>query len=137
MVIFRIAEKGLEVFLIRDEQAEIREQLVEISEKMIDELPLSFTQKDDFIELQTLQTEHGEIRAIAIESVAYDNLSLRQLIKDDLYQVKNKIKHLMLSSEEGNFVSFKDAIKSTMRIESKLIKELKDIISDRNQTNNI
>ncbi|MBK7741612.1 MAG: hypothetical protein IPI42_14005 [Saprospiraceae bacterium] len=39
LVIYRMAEKGLEVFLVKSEDEEIQSQLVEISEKFLTDLP--------------------------------------------------------------------------------------------------
>lgn len=53
LVIFRYAEKGLEI-LVKTEDEEMQSQLVEISEQFLTEIPLRFSNNTQIIELWIL-----------------------------------------------------------------------------------
>ena len=93
LVIFRYAEKGLEIFLVKTEDEEMQSQLVEISEQFLTEIPLRFSNNTQIIELDPIEDDQtGNIRAIAIEGDWHDIPSLRALLKDDLHFMKDRVK---------------------------------------------
>jgi hypothetical protein len=51
--------------------------------------------------------------------------------------VKRKIKQVVPTSDKGTFVSFKDTVKKVMPEEYAVLKEIKDIIIDRNSIINM
>jgi len=59
--------------------------------------------------------------------------SIRGLIKHDLKMVEGKIQEL----EHGTYVAAKEAFKKVLPHEYAVIKELKDILFDRNLIKNI
>jgi len=138
LVVFRMAEKGLEIFLVKTEDEEMQSQLVEISEQFLTELPLRFSDNSKMIELDPIEDEDkGKIRAVAIEGDWHDIPSLRAMLRDDLHFMKDKVRKYIPNIDTGSFISFKEAVKSAMRSEYRLLKELKDVLTDRNTINNI
>jgi len=138
LVIYRMAEKGLEVFLVKSEDEEIQSQLVEISEKFLTDLPLRFSDNSKMIELDPIEDENMEkVRAVAIEGDWHDIPSLRAMLREDLQFMEVKMKKYIPTIDSGNFILFKDAVKKAVRSEYRLLKELKDVLTDRNTINNI
>ena len=138
LVVFRYAEKGLEIFLVKTEDEEMQSQLVEISEQFLTEIPLRFSDNTQVIELDPIEDDQtGNIRAIAIEGDWHDIPSLRALLKDDLHFMKDRVKKYIPNIDTGAFISFKEVIKKAVRSEYQLLKELKDVLTDRNTINNI
>ena len=138
LVIYRMAEKGLEVFLVKSEDEEIQSQLVEISVKFLTDLPLRFSDNSKMIELDPIEDENMEkVRAVAIEGDWHDIPSLRAMLREDLQFMKVKMKKYIPTIDSGNFILFKDAVKKAVRSEYRLLKELKDVLTDRNTINNI
>ncbi|MBK8280947.1 MAG: hypothetical protein IPK94_12740 [Saprospiraceae bacterium] len=74
-----------------------------------------------------------QIKNLAIEADWHDMPSIRGLIKHDLKMVEGKIQEL----EHGTYVAAKEAFKKVLPHEYAVIKELKDILFDRNLIKNI
>ena len=138
LVIFRYAEKGLEIFLVNSEDEDMQSQLEEISEQFLSEIPLWFSNNTQIIELDPIEDDQtGNIRAIAIEGDWHDIPSLRALLKDDLHFMKDRVKKYIPNIDTGSFISFKEVVKKAVKSEYQLLKELKDVLTDRNTINNI
>ena len=125
LVIFRYAEKGLEIFLVKTEDEEMQSQLVEISEQFLTEIPLRFSNNTQIIELDPIEGDWHDIP------------SLRALLKDDLHFMKDRVKKYIPNIDTGSFISFKEVVKKAVKSEYQLLKELKDVLTDRNTINNI
>lgn len=124
--------------MVKSEDEEIQSQLVEISEKFLTDLPLRFSDNSKMIELDPIEDENMEkVRAVAIEGDWHDIPSLRAMLREDLQFMKVKMKKYIPTIDSGNFILFKDAVKKAVRSEYRLLKELKDVLTDRNTINNI
>jgi hypothetical protein len=137
LIIYRFAEKGLEVFLVND-------QSEESSVWSIPQQDIPSTQEDllgedtHMIEIDPIELEEGKrFRAIAIEGDYHDIPSMRSLVKQDVRYVKDKLKTLIPELEEGTFVAVKEAFKKVLPHEYEVIKELKEILNDRNLLKNL
>lgn len=131
VIMYRYHEKGLEVFLIEPE---------------LDKDPTAWkipTSKAKHLDLTHESIVHGldleldgsgEFHTYAIEADWHDIPSMRGIIKSDVNRIKNKIKEV---SEKGTFVTVKDALKRVMPDEYAALKELKDILKERNLLTNI
>ena len=128
-IVYRINKKGLEVFLINN--ADDLEnwsfpsgQLKEIDGREIDVISLnesaSFAQNKD-------------VKVYAIEGDWHDIPSIRAIIKQDVRIVKNQLKSRIPELEQGAFFAVKEAFKKVLPNEYAMLKELKDILTDRNQ----
>jgi hypothetical protein len=83
-------------------------------------------------------TEGLERKAIAIEADWHEIPSLRALMYEDYRVAKEKarqhLKSLIPDQEQGTYVAIKDAFKRVLPEQYAFLKELKDIIVDKNQT---
>jgi len=133
LIIYRFRERGLEVFLINDEQegkwdipasenpeAE-REQRVSLS-------------RDEMIELDPIEQADGnKEEAYAVEGEWHDIPSLKGMLYEDAMQLKDRIQNM----EKGAFVTIKDAVKRVLPHQYKFLKELKDVLTDRNSVRDL
>lgn len=95
-------------------------------------------QNKDAIVLENALDEHGKpMRIMAVEGDWHDIPSIRKLIKSDVDFVKDKLMEIVPEIEEGVYVAIKEAFKKTLPHEYKALKELKEIIVDRNLVRNI
>ena len=99
---------------------------------------MRFSNNTQIIELDPIEDDQtGNIRAIAIEGDWHDIPSLRALLKDDLHFMKDRVKKYIPNIDTGSFISFKEVVKKAVKSEYQLLKELKDVLTDRNTINNI
>lgn len=128
LVIYRVRERGLEIF-VRD-NADANSGLT---------LPEGNT-NFDLAELERLREEiialdeDGEAdadtgRGIAIEADYHDIPSLKGLLLEDARKLKAR-----LADGEGSFVAVKEVAKRLLPGQYKLLSELRDILVDRNST---
>ncbi len=134
VIIYRFHEKGLEIFLINNDM-----------EKDADiwRIPSGFSQqledaKMGIIDLDsTFTTEGKEIKNIAIEGDWHDIPSIRGMIKYDIKLAKSIVKENLPGAEKGAYFAVKEAFKKVLPHEYQTIKELKDVLFDRNSVTNI
>ncbi len=127
LVIYRINRKGLEVFLLKSK--------AEGDEKWsIPEGILKYKKNQELIELEPFEDENGKMQQIiAMEADWHEIPSVRAIIKEDVHIIKTTIKE-NLPLEQGTYVVAKEAFKKVLPNEYKALKELKDILFDRNST---
>ncbi|MDX1683630.1 MAG: hypothetical protein R3275_00250 [Saprospiraceae bacterium] len=127
LMVYRIHEKGLEVLMPNEGTCIIgsAEQLLSESE-------------GDAILLEGGVDEEGQpITILAVEGDWHDIPSIRKLIRSDVDFVKDKIMEIVPEIENGVYVAIKEAFKKTLPHEYKALKELKEVIVDRNLVKNI
>lgn len=100
-----------------------------------DQLTTDPIEKHAFIELDSAH-ESGT-RALAIEADWHDLPKVRNLLLSDLSFVTVAIASKIPDLENSAYVVFKEAIKKMMPQEYEWIKELKEVILDRNSVENI
>jgi hypothetical protein len=135
VIIYRVRDTGLEVFLVN--QAEAGAPLEYWQAPEMPELrtgPLA-----NCIELESVTNANGETRkAIAVEADWHEIPSLRALIYEDYRVAKEKaklrIKSIMPDMEKGTFFAVKEAFKRVMPDQYAFLKELKDVLLDKEQT---
>ncbi len=135
VIIYRVRESGLEVFLVN--QASDGSLAAPFSDETASE---RFTAH--CIELDPVADANGDTRkAIAIEADWHEIPSLRALVYEDYRVAKEKarlhIKHLVVDFENGTYVAVKEAFKRVLPQQYAFLKELKDIIADKNQAKSI
>lgn len=127
LIIYRVNAKGLEILLMPNEMEK---------DKAIWGIPKYqlARQTEDMIWLEDDITDgSGEyIRSVAIEGDWHDIPSIRGIVKHDVKLVTSKIKAFIPQLENASYVSIKEAFKRVMPDEYKALKELKDIILDKN-----
>lgn len=135
VIIYRVRESGLEVFLV-DQESGGSLSAPFANDAAPDRLAAQC------IELEPVADANGDTRkAIAIEADWHEIPSLRALVYEDYRVAKEKaklhIKHLMVDLEKGTYVAVKEAFKRVLPQQYAFLKELKEIISDKNQANSI
>ncbi|MEY3248456.1 MAG: hypothetical protein RL742_499 [Bacteroidota bacterium] len=134
LFIYRVGDKGLEVYLVNENEADSQWKTLHT-----DDLGSTRLSERCCIELEPVLDAQGATRkAIAVEADWHELPSLRALIYED-YRVakekaKQKIREMIPDTENGAFVAVKEALKKVMPEQYAFLKELKDILTDKNQT---
>ena len=135
IVVYRFHEKGLEVFLVNSDLEndpdiwKIPQTLAEIQEEK---------RLSGVIKLEPSTDEKGNsIHALAFEGDWHDIPSIRGILKHDVKLMKETIKEMVPGIEKGGFFAVKEALKKVMPDEYKALKELKEVLLDRNLVKNI
>jgi hypothetical protein len=121
LIIYRFRESGLEVFFVNNEKANtLNFPQGEMAEQS----------SDDYITLDPVREETSgeQEEAFAVEGDWHEIPSLKTMLYQDAKQLKDKLKEI----EQGAFVSIKDALKGALPHQYAFLKELKDILRDRN-----
>lgn len=130
LIIYRVREKGLEIFVNTDNTDQF--VLPEASADLNDDI---FSNID--LDMISLDGEEGidENKVWAIEGDYHDIPSLKKLLWNDAKKIKNHLSSIAKEDVEGGrFVLVKSAAKKVMPEQYKKLKELRDILVDRNST---
>ncbi|MBX2874797.1 MAG: hypothetical protein KTR30_21920 [Saprospiraceae bacterium] len=132
LIIYRFRERGLEIFLLNDAEAQDKwafpqsdrqGQTTDPSEDM-----------DNMIALDPVQQEDGKLEeGWAVEGDWHEIPSLKSLLYEDAMQLKDKFEEM----EQGTFIHLKDALKKVLPHQYEMLKELKDILTDRNSVKDL
>lgn len=129
LIIYRFRERGLEIFLVPEEDQWQFPEGPSDNEKsrvLMDE--------DRLIALDPVNKEDGETeQAWAVEGDWHDIPSLKSMLYEDALALKEKL----TETERGTFVAVKEAFKQALPHQYQLLKELKEVLVDRNLTKNI
>lgn len=131
LIIYRVHEKGLEVFLVNKEDQEKWDMPEGAAEVQWQE------SEEEMILLDPIEEDGEIIKAVAIKGDWHDLPSIRKLVSEDVEYVKTKIKSFIPDMERGMFFAVKDAISKVVPHDNAFIKELVEIISEKNLTKNI
>lgn len=138
VIVYRMAEKGLEILLIKDEgdpngpKWSLPNGFVEPDKIEEDYIPL-----DDLETPDTISEPSESHRTVAFEKDEHDLPSFRSLLLNDVLYVKQRLKDYLIEYDEATYVSIKEAVKKVLPEEYAKLKELKDILADRNSVKNI
>ena len=127
LIIYRFREKGLEVFLVNpDEEGENWEiPQGEFNGQRSE----SLRYEERLIELDPVQQESGDTEeAWAVEGDWHEIPSLKGMLYEDALQLKDAMKKM----EGGTFFVLKEAFKKVLPHQYEFLKELKEILVDRN-----
>ncbi|WP_353481008.1 hypothetical protein [Haliscomenobacter sp.] len=131
LIIYRFRERGLEIFLVNSPDSEEWT----IPQKNAEEHSPLKANVDRFIELDPVEPENGATEeAYAVEGEWHDIPSLKSMLFEDAVYLKDKLKNEM---DQGTFVAFKEAFKKVMPHQYAFLKELKDILTDRNSVKDL
>lgn len=132
LVIYRINQKGLEIFLVKSEQQDSKDW--QIPQGNLQSQHADHLEADErMILLEPIEDGNELHKAMAIECDWHEIPSVRAMIKQDVRIVKDQIKQRIPELEHGTFFAVKEAFKKVLPHEYAMLKELKDVISDRNQ----
>jgi hypothetical protein len=131
LIIYRIKEKGLEIFLVNSGSTWDLPEISKASPKA--------QSSRDFIELDPVKTqEQGPVsQALAVEGDWHDSPSLKNLLHQDVEQLKDQIDKISPEMEKGAFFAITEALHKIGPVHDAFIRELKDIIRDRNSIRNL
>lgn len=139
VIIYRVRENGLEVFLV--DPASDSVEPGQLSAPASSQGNLELVQAP-LIELDPVLNHEGQQRrAVAIEADWHEIPSLRALVYEDYRVAKEKakihIKSFVSDFERGAYVAVKEAARRIMPEQYAFLKELKEIIADKNQGKSI
>ena len=136
VIIYRFHEKGLEIFLINNDM-EKDQDIWRIPSGLAEALRES-GKIEKVITLDPTEDEDGRsVRTLAIEGDWHDIPSIRGMLKHDVRLVKSIVRENLPGSEKGGYFAIKEAFKKVMPQEYKALKELREILFDRNSVTNI
>ncbi len=126
--IYRINQKGLEIFLVNTgaEEWQIPKGTLKTSTP-----PLA--NEGEMIELEPISKDGVSNKVLAIEGDWHEIPSIRAMIKDDVRIVASHVIQKLPEIEKGAYYTVKEAFKKVLPEEYASLKELKDILIDRNQ----
>jgi len=131
IVVYRCHEKGLEVFLM-DYDLQSNPEIWKTSQKQLDEVKQNKPSLN-IIELEpSINSDGDSVRTYAIEGDWHDIPSIKGLLKYDIKLAKDTIKEMVPGIEKGAYVAMKEVTKKVMPREYECLKELKEIVTDRN-----
>lgn len=131
VLIYRINQKGLEVFLQLDHSD--KENKYKVPDALLKYRKPNILQKE-IIELDPLMLDGLEQAICAFEADWHEIPSVKAIVKQDIRIVKDVVKHTIYELDDCVFVNVKDAVKKVLPHEYAALKELKDILLDRNQS---
>ncbi len=124
LVIYRVKEKGLEILLVKDGDRWALPKGDELDKSKV---------SHEVIPLQA--EDEPYTKAVAIEADWHEIPSLRNLIKEDVKNLKNAFWDVLPRMEKSAYVAVREVFKKVMpKAQYEMIRELKDIITDRNST---
>lgn len=132
LVIYRINQKGLEVFLIQGKEANKEHWQIPQGNLPVNHAN-DLTASERMIHLDPIADGDAVHRGMAIECDWHEIPSVRAMIKQDVRIVKDQIKQRIPELEEGTFFAVKEAFKKVLPHEYAMLKELKEVLTDRNQ----
>ncbi len=136
-IIYRIREKGLEVFMLNKDAD--GKQWVLPQSPVAEAKALPLVADEELIELEPVKNEEGaEEQAFAMEGDWHDIPSLKSLILNDVNFMRGQLRQFIPEAmEKGTFVALKEAFKKVLPHQYEILKELKDVLTDRNSVKNI
>jgi hypothetical protein len=131
LIIYRCHEKGLEVFLVK---TGFDEENWKIPFEELAKYPAQdFDPK--LISLDPMTESDGTVSSVvAVEGDWHDIPSIRKLVKGDVRIVASKIRFV---ADHGAYFAMKEALKKVLPNEYAVLHELKEILTARNQVQNI
>ena len=135
LLIYRVREKGLEVFLVNHSEQEGEDQWSIPSGDKVKALEIA-QQKEGSFTLEPVEEKDGIFeQTYAVEADWHDIPSMKSILKNDVGFVKKTIKRMVPDMmQKGTFVAVKEAFKKVLPHQYESIKELKEILIDRNLT---
>ena len=134
LVVYRFHEKGLEIFLVNSDLKNDPDvwKLPNCDTEKIDHK----LQNEEFIEID-IDGNTPAKKLIAVEGDWHTMPSIRGLVKHDVKIVKSMVKDALPGIDKGAFFAVKEVVKKLLPEEYAAIRELKDVLVDRNSVKNI
>jgi predicted NUDIX family NTP pyrophosphohydrolase len=130
LIMYRFREKGLEIFLVNKDQDQWEIPTSELDHQKSNKL----IEEQEAIALDPIKKADGkEEEAVAMECDWHEIPSLKSMIYEDAMEMTNKVKEM----EKGTFFVVKEAFKKVLPHQYEFLKELKDVLTDRNSLKNM
>ena len=126
LIIYRIRQRGLEVFLVNHD--------LDGDDWHLPQAPVSQL-RNDGIELDPVEKDGEQFRAIAVEGDWHDIPSLKSLVKQDIKMVADKVFDEL--EKHGTYFAVKDAFKKILPSQYAFLSELKEVISEKNSVTDL
>ena len=140
LVIYRLGKRGLEVFLVKNKQSEeAAEWQLPADSLTQSHQAQTLIDSDCAFQLDPVQQEESRSalnHALAVEDNLPEVPSLKSLLREDWDVVKSHVQEIV-DSEEGTYFAVKEAFKKIMPSQYAFLKELKDIVRDRNSVRDL
>ncbi len=131
VIVYRFHEKGLEIFLL-DSDLKNNPDVWKLPKARVPNMEDMDLAKD-YIEIQhSDNSDSEEMKTIAIEADWHDIPSIRGLLRYDVKIAKELVKEALPGVEKGAYFAIKEVMKKSMPGQYKTLKELKEILMDRN-----
>ena len=118
LIIYRIRQRGLEVFLVNHD--------LDGDDWRLPEAERENAAEEEMIELDPVLKDGEMYQAYAVEGDWHDIPSLKSLIKQDVIEVTDKI--IRELEKQGAFFIVKEALKKALPGQYVLLKQLREII---------
>jgi hypothetical protein len=129
LLIYRVREQGLEVFMVKDANGNDVLPQTNIKSKV---LAAALPNSESIIQLDMTHT--GE-QNVAVEADWHEIPSLKSLLAQDMNFMKATIKQMLPDMmEQGTYFAVKEAVKKVIPEQYSALKELKDILLERNSS---
>jgi len=138
IIVYRFQEKGLEILLVNHDKENDPGiwKLPGSNGEM--KLQLAPNHNHHFIKLDPYPDEDDRmIHTVAIEGDWHDIPNIRSMVRLDHNQIRDKFKEAVPDLDTGSFFGIKEAFRKVLPHEYTALKELKDILWDRNVLINI
>lgn len=136
VIIYRVNKKGLEIFLVHTGGKETEKWNIPVG-KLNAKSQSDLLALHNAIQLEPAEGDAAGQASLALEGDWHEIPSIRALLKEDVRIVKDHVKDQLIQKipdlEQGSFVAIKEAFKKVMPEEYAVLKELKDVLLDRNQ----
>lgn len=135
LIIYRFAEKGLEIFLVNSD----KEDNWDLPKSIIDQSnPKRLMEEESVIALEPVEEDGEVVQGFAVESDWHEIPSLKSMVKDDVLYVKDQIKQIVPDMmDKGAYFAVKEAVKRVLPHQYEMLKELKDTLIERNSVRDI
>jgi hypothetical protein len=135
-VIYRIGKKGLEILLVNKNQQGNEHWQFPKGQLNTEAVAVALEQEDCLTELDMALSDKGiNEKNVAVEADWHEIPSLKSLLSEDVEFAKETLRQLLPDMmEKGAFFAVKEAFKKVLPTQYETIKELKEIITDRNST---
>lgn len=133
VIIYRFREQGLEVFLVNPGE---EQSVWQIPQQELDSGNQAFLVDGDRIIALDPVEEAGILeQSYAVEADWHDIPSMKDILRHDVRFMKDTVLQMIPDMmQRGTFVAIKDAFKRVLPHQYKQLKELKEILIDRNLT---
>lgn len=133
LIIYRFRERGLEIFVLPEDEAEQALRFPQ-GPSGYNAQPADQGEGEQMIRLEAVKEEGGSHEsAMAVEGDWHEIPSLKRMLYEDALQLKEKLKEL----DNGAYLSMKEALRRALPHQYQFLKELKDILVDRNSVRDL